>query len=266
MTSNKLKNTIEAVFLQKDNTIIKSIAKAVKVLKVLSLGNSRLSDIAREVEISKNGVFRILHSLKECGMVIQDPVNREYFLGPVIFEINGNPLRIHDNLINASYTVMDDLNRASGETVTLSIKFGMEQIYLRRLIGTHDVTYIGKANPIAYLWFGATGKVLLGQLSKHDLDLFTKYVTMEEATLYSTTNKDDFKQEIIKVKEKGYATSFNETEVGVASIATPVIGYIVPAALTITGPNDRLASHIEEYVQMLKDTAGKISKKIIRFR
>ncbi|MFX1538175.1 MAG: IclR family transcriptional regulator [Promethearchaeota archaeon] len=252
--------------MQKDSGKIKTITKAAKVLMAISLGNSRLSDIAREVNISKNGVFRLLHSLKEERMVIQDPITREYFMGPMLFEINVNPLITHEHLISIAYMEIDELKRATGETIVLSIKFGLEQMALRRLIGTYDVAYIGKANPISHLWLGATGKVLMAQLSSNDLDVLINYITLIKATPYSITDKKVFKQEIMKVKEKGYATSFSEDEMGVASIATPISGYISPAALAIIGPNDRLASHIEEYVEALKTTSQKISQQLIRGR
>jgi IclR family transcriptional regulator, KDG regulon repressor len=245
-----------------NDSTIKSITKAVKVLRAISLGDSHLSDIARGVNLTKNGVFRLLHSLMKEGMVVQDPVTREYYMGPMLFEITVNPLKTHEHFINVVYIEMDNLKQATGETVSLDIKFGTEKILLRRLIGTHDVTYVGKSNPIAHLWVGSTGKALLAQLSEQELDSLLKHITLVQATPFSITDKKIFKQEIIKVKERGYATSFNETDMGVGSVAIPITGYIAPAALAIIGPEDRVTSRIEEYVELLKSKAKKISRQL----
>ena len=239
---------------------IKTINKAVRTLKALSMGYSKLSDIAREVKLSKNGVYRLLYSLKQEGMVVQNPVNREYFMGPLLFEISANPLITHKHLINCAYLEMEDLRQAVGETVCMHIKFGMEKIILRQLIGTHNVTFVGKPNPVDHLWVGAAGKALLAQLSEHELEMLLGHITIVPETSFTITDKQIFKQEIVKVKERGYATSYSEMDVGVADISVPIEGYIVPASLTILGPEDRLAPRTIDYVDKLKIKAEKITR------
>jgi DNA-binding IclR family transcriptional regulator len=193
-------------------------------------------------------------------MVVQNPVNREYFMGPLLFELSANPLVTHQNLINCAYLEMEDLRQAVGETVCMHIKFGMEKIILRQLIGTHNVTFIGKPNPVDRLWAGAAGKVLLAQLDEHELEMILEHVTLVANTSFSITDKQVFKQEIAKTKERGYATSYSETDLGVADISVPIEGYIVPTSLTIIGPEDRLASLTIDYVNKLKVKAKNIAQ------
>jgi IclR family KDG regulon transcriptional repressor len=239
---------------------IKSVSKAVSVLKTLSLGHSKLSDIAREVKISKNGVFRLLYSLKQEDLVAQDPVTREYFMGTLLFELSANPLKSNQHLISCSYHEIEDLWQTVGETISLDIKFGVEKIVLRRLLGTHNVSFVGQSSPVDHLWYGATGKVLLAQLNEHELEMILEHITLVPLTPFTITDKQVFRQEIAKTKERGYATSYSECELGAAGIAVPVEGYIVPVSLAIMGPEDRLATRAIDYVDKLKQTAGKISQ------
>lgn len=241
---------------------IKTISKAASVLKAISQGYSKLSDIAREVKLYKNGVYRILYSLKQEDLVVQNPVNREYFMGPLLFELSANPLKTHQNLINCSYLEMEDLRQSVGETVVLHIKFGMEKIILRQLIGTHNVTFVGKPNPVDHLWAGAAGKVLLAQLDEHELEMILDHITLDASTSFAITDKQIFKQEIAKTKERGYATSYSEIELGLADVAVPIEGYIVPASLAIIGPEDRLAPRTMDYVDKLIIKARKISQAV----
>ena len=239
---------------------IKTIGKAAGVLKAISQGHSRLSDIAREVGLSKNGVYRLLYSLKQEELVIQDPVTREYLMGPLLFEISANPMKIHQHLINCAHLEIEDLRQTTGETVMLDVKFGMERIILRQMIGTHNVTFVGKPSPIDPLWRGAAGKVLLAQLEERELKTILDHTTLVASTPFTITDKKVFRREIDKVREQGYATGINDIEMGMADVAVPIEGYIVPASLAIIGPDDRLAPRIEEFVDRLKAKAGKISQ------
>jgi len=241
---------------------IKTIGKAASVLKAISQGHSKLTEIAREVNLCKNGVYRLLYSLKQEDLVIQDPVTREYFMGPLLFEISANPLKIHQHLINCAYLEIEDLRQTTGETVILDIKFGMEKIILRQLIGTHNVTFVGKANPVEHLWLGAAGKVLLAQLDERELKMILGRIALEASTSFSITDKQVFKREIEKVRKQGYAISYSEVELGLANIAVPIGGYIVPASLGIVGPEDRLSPRTMEFADKLKTKAKKISKDI----
>ena len=245
---------------------IKILAKTVAVLRAISLGKSRLSDITRDVKLSKNQVFRILVSLRDEGIVVQDPVTRGYFMGPLLFEITMNPLKTHESLINAAYLEMDNLKEITGETISLDIKFGMEKITLRQVIGTHNLTYIGRNNPVAHLWIGSVSKVLLAQLDEQEIDSLLENVALSPTAPTSITEKEAFKQQIREVQKQGYATSFSEIDIGVGSVATPIAGYIVPAALTIIGAEDRMTSRLDEYIEKLRYSAGVISRKLMSSR
>lgn len=248
---------------EESRTKIKIISKAVAVLWAISLGSSRLSNIARDVNLSKNQVFRILHSWMDEGIVIQDPVTREYFMGPRLFEITSNPLKTHENLINAAYLEMDALKQSTGETVCLDIKFGMEKIILRQLVGTHQLTFIGKTNPLAHLWEGSVGKVLLAQLDEPEVESILESMMPASDAPSGSTGTPVFRREIEEVKKLGYAASFGEIEKGVASLAAPVAGYIVPASLTLIGSEERMTSRLEEYIGKLISAAAEISRKLL---
>ena len=240
--------------MQNDNprSNIKTIGKAANVLRALSLGHSKLSDISREVNICKNGVYRILYSLKYANLVVQDPVTREYLWAMLLFEISANPLKLHQRLINCAYLEMEDLRRVTGETVSMDIKLGVERIILRHLVGTHNITFVGKANPIDYLWTGAAGKVLLAQLKEQELKMVLDHSKLLARTPVSITDKQVFEKEIAEAKERGYATAYSEIELGLADIAVPIEGYVVPASLAIVGPEDRLAPQTFDFVEKLK--------------
>jgi IclR family acetate operon transcriptional repressor len=238
---------------------VKSVIKAVNVLKTLSRGNRKLTEISRETKYSKSTVHRLLQALKASGMVYQDPISEEYHLGTVVFELASNPIVAHSALIFHARPRMEELQKFTGETITLDIKFGIEQIRLHQIIGTHQVTFLGAPSIIQLILPGASGKALLSQLPPSEAEEVIDSIELVKLTPYTITDKGLYKQEIAKARERGYATSHDEVEMGVAAVSVPVRNYSVPASITILGPKDRLAPHIMDFLDEIKSKASEIS-------
>jgi len=247
---------------QKSATV-KSVVKALNILKTLSHGFSKLTDISREVKLSKSTVHRLLRTLKESNMVYQDPITEEYYPGTVIFELASNPLVAHHALVYRAHPKMEELRKSTGETVTLDVIFGIEQIRLHQLIGTHNVTFLGAPSIIQLILPGASGKVLLSQLPEQEAQDVVDNIDLVQLTPYTITDKQVYKQEIAKVKQKGYATSYDEVEIGVTALSVPVINYTVPASITILGPKDRLTPHVMDFLDEMRAKADEISQDLL---
>jgi DNA-binding IclR family transcriptional regulator len=242
---------------------VKSIIKAVDILKALSCGYRKLTDISREIDLSKSTVHRLLQALKESGMVHQDPISEEYYPGRVIFELASNPVEIHRLLIYCAHPKMEELRQKTGETIALEIKLGIEQIRLHQLVGTHSVTFRAVSNVIQLLLSGASGKALLSQVDDRELEDILENLELVKLTPYTNTDKQAFRQEIIKVRQRGYATSYDEVEVGVTAISVPVKNYSVPASITILGPKDRLAPNMIDLADEIKRKVAEISQALL---
>jgi IclR family transcriptional regulator, KDG regulon repressor len=239
---------------------VKSIGKAINVLNLLSNDTRKLSEISRQLELSKSTVHRLLHTLTTCGLAIQDPISQEYYPGPALFEIASNPMKLHQYLIFATYSKMDELRRIVGETVSLDIKFGTEKLKLQQLNGLKNISFVGRPLVLDQVWSGASGKVILAQLPDQELQMILDNMELITLTPRTITNKQIFKQEIEKVKERGYSTSIGETELGVAAIAAPIANYVVPTSLAIIGPEDRITQNIMDSIDALKAKAREISE------
>ncbi len=243
--------------------IIKSIGKAVDILNLISVNSSKLSDISRESKFSKSTVHRLLRTLIESGLVHQDPTTRQYYPGPVLFKLASDPIKIHRYLIYHAYPRMEYLRNITGETISLDIKLGMEKIKLLQLTGTKSLSFLGVGPYYSLLWAGAMGKVLLGQLPEQELEIILNHIELFAITSRTITNMKSFKQEIAKARQRGYATSYGETDISVGAISAPVTNYYVPASLSIMGPLERLSSSIIDYTDELKKKAEELSQELL---
>ena len=244
--------------------IIKSVVKAVNVLNAISNNNNKLSDISRETKISKPTLHRLLQTLKQTGLIQQDLIRKEYYLGSLLFKFTSDSLSVHQHLIYKSYSKMDDLRHGTGETVSLDIKVGMEKIKLQQLLGTHNILFVGVPPYYEYLWSGSMGKSLLAQLPDDELKAILDYIELKPLTPRTITDKRQFRREIEKVRERGYATGYGETDLSIAGISAPIHNYCVPASLSLIGPFERLTTHMIDFADELVKKANEISEDILK--
>jgi len=244
---------------------VKSIVKAIDILKAISLDRKRLKDISQEVSLNVSTVHRLVNTLKKCGLVIQNPTTGEYLMGPLLVELASNPLKEHQYFIHASSEPMEKLHSVSNETISLDIMSGMTKMKLKELLSKYSISYMDKKYNKDYTWAGATGKALLSLLDERELEKVLHFFQLIPLTQNTITDRALFKQEIIKTKELRFATSISETELGVVAVAAPIAKYTVPASIAIIGPEDRMTPRLKEFSEEIKIAAASISESISKY-
>ncbi|MDA8233550.1 MAG: IclR family transcriptional regulator [Clostridia bacterium] len=181
-----------------------------------------ISDLSRSLNISKSTIFGITQALTELGALRQDSKTRKFHLGPALVKL-GNQAFSGVNLRVVAKPFMNELNQKYQETVFL---------------GTFDEqlasTIIDKADSPAYLkitapvgtrvplFAGATSKVFLSSLQEADLEIILKDNKLPQFTEKSITNPTDYIKELQQVRQKGYATDYEEYLGGVNAISVPL--------------------------------------------
>ena len=224
--------------------LINSIARGADVLKSLSGGVDRVSDISERVNLNKSTVHRLLKSLEKAEFVIQDPVTRRYYLGPLILNLSSKPIIAHQNLIVCAFEEMGSLRDLSRETVVLHIRAGLERICLEELQSPESIRYTAGKGVTAPIYTGSAGKVLLAELEEAEIQFLLGHLNMVRIGPNTITDKKDLLKEIEKVRRQGYATSFRERLPEGASISVPIRGYITPVALSVLGPDNRFSNKV----------------------
>ena len=246
------------------NKIINSVIRATEILKSLSRGQNRLSDISHDLKLSKSTTFRLLSSLEKTGLVMQAP-NRRYYLGHLLFSFASNPLLSHQSLVVCAAEDMENLRQVSLETVAMHIPFGNQRISIEELPSFEAIRFSAGRGALAPLYAGAVGRVLLSQFEPQRLDLFLKTTTLKKIEKYTITDPIKLRLAVTGVIQDGYAVSFGERFAETACISAPIRNYNQPVALSILGPDKRIASKQDEMVVEMKATAQRISEKVAKF-
>lgn len=246
--------------LQKVNSIIRGI----NILKILSNGMDRISDISKELKLSKASVHRLLKTLEFSDFVKQDPITRRYYLGPLIHYLASKYEITHKNFILSAFDEMVRLRDISRETVALHIRLGIERICLEEIQGLEIIKYSSGKGTFAPIYLGSAGKVLLAELEYRELQLIMENIQLTPVGPNTITNKETFLNELEKVRTQGYATSFGERLPGGSAISVPIKKYVCPVALSVLGPENRLTIRkMMRILKELKKSSTRISRKLI---
>ncbi len=242
--------------------MVHSVYRAAEILSMLSVGKKRITDIGKELNLSKSTTHRLLKTLENCGFVFQDPVSHQYFLGHLIIKLSSNPLATHQNLIVCAYEEMKRLREISGETVTIHIRIGTQRICLEEMQANQNIRYgVGKGS-VSPIYAGSAGKILLAELSETDRSHLIQNIHLTAVGPHTITDRNELLREIEKIRKQGYAISSGETLEGAISVSVPIRGYFCPVALSIFGPKFRLEPIIPGLKKKMEMSAKRIGTKI----
>jgi DNA-binding IclR family transcriptional regulator len=244
--------------------IVNSVVKSAEILKILSGGIDRVTDLSSVLSLRKSTIHRLLKSLEMSGLVMQDPITRRYYLGSLILNLASKPLIAHQNLTISAFGEMKRLRDLINETVVLHIRIGLERICLEELQSLESIKYTAGKGFVAPIYTGSAGKLLLSELKDNELQLLLKNVNPVPVGPNTITNTKKLVVELRKVKKQGYATSFGERVAGSASISVPIKNYACPVALSVLGPDNRFSIEmITRFLKDIKESASRISGKLM---
>ena len=107
----------------------------------------------------------------------------------------------------------------------------------------------------------SVGKCLLAFRDKVDLSIYEGKV-LTRYTPNTITSLDELKEELVKVKRRGYAMDHEEQELGLTCIGAPILDQNMKAvaAISLSGPTSRItSSDIEDRIEAVCNIAKEIS-------
>jgi IclR family KDG regulon transcriptional repressor len=236
---------------EKRPAVYKSIYRTANILKCVSNGINSVTEIANLCKLDKSTVYRLLKTLSESGLILQDPITHQYFIGPLITEIAANPFVTHENLVSCALNEMKRLSNLTGESIGLHLLIGIRCVILHEIPSTHDFAISAKKKFINHLHAGANTKVLLSQLNNKELKIAMANVVLKPLTELTITDKEQLLAQLKQIKRQGYAISYGERITGGINIAVPVNNYALPASLSILGPESRMRQKTSEFLREL---------------
>ena len=223
-----------------------------------------LTDIARECNLGKSTVHRVLKLLEQSRLVVQDTINRRYYLGPLLTRLTSNPVTTHEYLIMHAHDEMRRLCAVSEETITLDVMIGIQAFSLHEVTSPHQLKVSQETRVTGPLLAGAAIKVLLSMLNDKQLKAALDSFTISKQTERTVTDKAVLLAQIKEIKQQGYGISRGEWINGVTCISVPVYNYSLPLSLCALGPENRIKEREKTIIKELKVSAARIAENITR--
>lgn len=240
---------------------IQAVEHAIDVLECLSRSSGAMgvSEIARQTELSKATVYHLLATLEGRRLVMREPDSPSYRLGWALYEL-GTGVAQSSEVSRVVRPFLDRLAVETGESVLLGVMDEDSVLYLARgdaPTGFHMVAAAGGRSP---LHSTASGKLLLAFAGEEEASRYLGR-PLESFTTNTVTDPAELEKQLEQIREQGFATCWQERELGLCSIAVPLRDHTgTPvASLTLAGPAGRLTEdRVEEYLEPLRAAAVEI--------
>lgn len=220
----------------------RSVERAADVLDCfidapLELG---VTDISRQLSLSKGTVHRLLASLAKKGLIATNSQTQKYRLGMKILEL-ASTLQSKLDIRQLARPFMNQLGELSEETVSLHVRTGNAKVCIDQVVSRKEIRLFVEVGRIQPLHMGSSGKVLVAYSSQDDQDSFLSDGPLAALTPHTVVDTTEWRRIFQEIRERGFATSVEEAVVGLSGMAVPILDYsnTIVASISISGPSYR---------------------------
>ena len=228
---------------------IESVDNALKVLLLLGERSSlRLTDVGRYLGVASSTAHRLLAMLQYRGFVQQDPKSKAYLPGSALTGVAFSILQRFD-FRGAVHPYLEQLNSDLRETVHLGMLVGSTVHFVDAIESPQAVRVVsrlGRAMPASST---STGKALLAGLTNDEVEALYPAERIEGLTDRSIGTRTELLRQLTTVRKRGYATSSEESESGVSSVAVALAtGNGPKLAINVALPASRMTRDEEKRI------------------
>ena len=224
---------------------VPAVARAALVLRALGEDDRgrRLSELSRELDVSKSTLSALLSTLERFDLVERDPESRAYRLGMGLLDLGGAVLRRLD-LRELARPSLRRLFDASHETVILHLRDREELVIADRIEPHRQLKVVAPLGHRLPPFAGSVSKAILATLPDHEVAALLEAQPLPAFTPRSITEPDRYLAELARVREDRYAIEDEEYLEGVCAASAAVLdaGGRAVATLSVAAVRARVGS------------------------
>lgn len=243
------------------------VANAMHVLEMLASRpeGRRVSEIAERLGINKAIAHRLLAALVSAGYVSQDSRTSSYFATHSLGALGLRQLS-SSGVGTWAQRSLDSLAGDCEELVRLAVATNDSLQWIAKAQGSNSSL---RLDPVmgqdAVPHATASGKAWLSTLSSERVDVVLDHESHLSATPRSPLDRSALLLELDEVRHRGYATTFEEMDLGINAAAAPIYGAgpgrEATGTISIAGPSVRMTrARLAELSPLLLAAAAEISK------
>lgn len=240
---------------------------SIRLLKIMSCLSEkrnpvRLTDLAKELDMTQPTILRYLSALMTEGYVRQDPVSGGYHMTWKILKLAGN---VQHN-ISLQSIVHPFLNALSGELgvgMLLATERNDSLVYIDLVVPPDSIETFLRIGRDAPLHCASSGKIMLSAMTEERRDALLQAKGMAPLTEHSITSREALDKELQRIRDTGYALDNEECELGHRCVSVPLRDYsggVIAAISAFESVRILTDEQIQTtFLPALKQTAAEIS-------
>ncbi|MBN2242634.1 MAG: IclR family transcriptional regulator [Acidobacteria bacterium] len=200
-----------------------TVKKAFQILELVA-GKEKhptISDLSRELGISKSTVHGITRALEEAGALYRDRNSKRYNLGTALFELARMGYARID-LKDAARPVMEKLMRATGQSVFLGIRSGSHVSIVDIVESAQNLKITSPIGTRVPLLAGALGKAFLASMDDKRAMSLIRSIGLRGFTGNSVTDPDRYMEMVDEARASGWGLDDEEYIQGVRAAAAVI--------------------------------------------
>lgn len=246
---------------------VQSFARGLEVLRSFGADapTQTLSEAAERTGLTRAGARRILLTLQGLGYVALE--GRDFRLTPKVMEL-GFAYLASQPWWHAAQPLMEDLTQTLQESSSAAVLDGNDIVYVLR-VPAHKIMsiHLGVGSRLP-AHCSSMGRVLLAGLPEEERERRVMAMDLRAQTPKTITDPERLLSVLGEVRRKGFALVSEELELGLMSLAVPVMdraGRVVAALNVSTQPQRRTATELrEQCLPLLQAVARRIGETMAR--
>lgn len=239
---------------------IRSVERVCDILDLLreSPSGVSMSEIARITGLPKSSAFRYLTVLESRQYVERGSEDGDYKLGLAFLPIQSRHVEV---LSQRSRPYLERLRDRFGETINLGVLDGRRVIYVSILESPQAMRLAARPGDRDYIHSTALGKAIAAHLPEDRVRAILEAEGMPRLAPRTITDPEEYLRELRTVSAVGYAVDERENEPEGRCLAVPILGYRLPAAISLSAPQSRFpADRIKEAATEFGSAARRIAE------
>jgi DNA-binding IclR family transcriptional regulator len=246
--------------------LVPALERGLRLLQLFDRGRTAIAppDIARELDLPRSTVFRLLQTLEHLGCVERTSSGR-YRLGAGVLRLGFEYLASLE-VTDVARPIIERLRDETACSAQLVIRDGRDVVIIFKAVGAG--TFASNVSVGTRLPAHATilGRTLLCALSDAELARLYPEATLPTASPRAPHTLADLRKLLREDQARGYTVSESFFERGISAVAAPVRdcdgGIVAAVSVTVQKPDLEPREYRERLVQQVLSAAGEISARL----
>jgi len=220
--------------LEAPTEFVRALAKGLAVIEAFDgqAPSMTLSDVAKKIGLPRGTARRLLHTLVELGYVSFD--GKLFSLKPRVLNLGFAYLYSH-NVWQLAQPYMVEVVERLHESCSIAVLDGIDIVYVARVPTSERIMSINLGLGTRLPAFHTSmGRAMLAYRTQAEVQaLINRIAPLRQYTPKTITDPRELLAELEQVKKQGWAMIDQELEVGLRSLAVPILDFAGCAVASI---------------------------------